>query len=526
MADASLSAETGRSSTDSVVQWLRQKAERFLSTLVSRPEHWVLLGILACAFGVRAWYVSSGVPYAVGVDEPAIVDRALRILRTGDWNPHGFDYPSLVIYLQAAVTFGLLHVGALWGQGAERGLDIGAVYEAGRLVAALLGTATVWLTYRLGKDLDSGVLGLVAAAQLAVFPMHVRESHFTLTDVPTTAFVTLALYLAVRALRERTVSAYGWAGCAAGLAAAAKYNGAVVAVAIGLAWLLNERSAPDRWRKALAALIAIIVAFVVTVPYVILDRPAFLKGFGAQVWRFSSEGGATPSVPPWQTYLIHLSLAWRFWLPTAALGALIVLWQRRSLKSWFIPIGFVMAYFYVLATHRVVFGRYALPLLPGICLLAAVPVVELSRFVQRRLTLRFIAPAFVVLGTVTLTAAFASDSLAWLDQFRRPDTRTLAARWMVETLPWGTRLVVENGGPANLEHVGFNIADNPNRLTQELLDSYRKTGIEYFVIAPWSSTDLPGYGTVLDTGNILFSIDSADDRWGPFVRVVKLSRAN
>lgn len=493
-------------------------------------ERWVLLGILACAFGVRAWYVSSGVPYAVGVDEPAVVNRAIRILQTGDWNTHGFDYPTLVIYLQAVVTFARLHWGALWGQGAQPAqpgdLDIGAVYDAGRVVAALIGAATVWLTYRLGKDLDSGSLGLVAAAQLAVYPMHVRESHFTLTDVPTTALVTLALYLTVRAGRERTVSAYAWAGCAAGLSAAAKYNGVVVAVAIGLAWLLHERSAPDRWRKALAALVAIAVAFAVAVPYAILDLTTFLNGLAAQVARFSFEGGTAPGAPPWQTYLIHLSLAWKFWLPTAALGALIVIWRRRSLKSWLIPIGFVIAYFYVLASHRVVFGRYALPLLPGICLLAAVPVVEFARFVQGRFTHRFVAPVLVALGTVTITAAFASSSIEWLDQFRRPDTRTLAARWMIETLPWGTQLVVENSGPANLDHVGFGIVDNPNRLTTELLDSSRKTGIEYFVIAPWSPADLPKYSDVLKAGTIVFSINAAADRWGPFVRIVKLHRSD
>ena len=57
---------------------------------------------------------------------------------------------------------------------------------------------------------------------------------------------------------------------------------------------------------------------------------------------------------------------------TAVLGGLVLIWRRRSLTSWVIPIGFVAAYAYVLASYRVVFGRYALPLLPRICLLAAV----------------------------------------------------------------------------------------------------------------------------------------------------------
>jgi len=491
-----------------------------------RPESWVLWGILAYAFGVRAWYLSAGVPHAVGVDEPAVVTRALRILQTGDWNPHGFDYPTLVIYLQAWVTIARYLWGTLQGQWASMGaLDIVAVYEAGRFVAALIGTATVWLTYRLGKDLDSRALGLVAAAQLAVFPMHVRESHFILTDVPATALVALTLYLTLRAGRRRTISAYGWAGCAAGLSAAAKYNGGVVAVAIGIAWLLYERSAPDRGRKALAALIAMTAAFLVTVPYAILDLPAFLNGLGAQLARFSLHGRSL-SDPPWRSYLIHLSLAWRFWVPRAVLGAVMVVWRRRSLKAWVVVIGFVIAYFYVLASHAVVFGRYTLPLLPGMCLLVAVPVIEFSRFGQRRVRHRAAAPVLVVLGTMMITAAFASGSIKWVGQFRRPDTRLIAARWMMATIPRGTRVVVQNGGPTHLDRAGFDLVDQPNDLSKESLDSYLKNGVKYVVIARWSSAALTAYGPFFDAGSVVFSIEPSEKRWGPFVRIVKLTRAD
>ena len=492
--------------------------------LFRSPERLIGLGILMCALGLRLRYLSAGVPYGVGIDEPAIVDRALGILQTGNWHPRGFDYPSLVIYLQASVSVVRFLGGALQGQWSSLSkYDISAVYEAGRLVAAIIGTATVWLTYRLGKDLCSPALGLVAAAALAVHPMHVRESHFILRDVPAAALVLLTLYLTVRAGRRHTVGGYALAGCAAGLAAAAEYNAAVVALVLGLAWLLHERASPDRWWKALAALVAVPLAFLAAVPYAIIDLPGFLNGFGAQMARFAPQNALPGADAPWRVYVTHLSLAWRLWVPTAILGAAVVLWRRQSLKQWAVPITFVMVYFYVVASHAVVFGRYALPLLPGLCLLAAVPVVELARLGALGFERRFVGPVLLVAGAATMTAPFLSDSLTWLREFHRPDTRLLAGRWMRAAIPKGTRIVAEKGGPTHLRFAGFDVVDQPDRV-EASPDTYVKQGIDYVVIARYSAQAMPAYTTLVNAGRVVFQIEPSDERWGPFVRVVKLAR--
>jgi len=490
--------------------------------MTRHSERWILLGILLGAAMLRAWNMSAGVPFAVGIDEPVVVDRALRILQTGSWNPHGFDYPSLVIYVQAWVTTACFLVGALLGRWTSLPeLDIDAVYLTGRSVAALIGTGTVWLTYLIGKELRSRALGLVAAAQLAVLPMHVRESHFILTDVPTTALVVLALFLALRAARQRTVWSYAWMGCAVGLSAAAKYNGGFVAVVGAIVWLFFEWSAPDRGRKALAASAAAAAAFLVAVPFAVLDLPTFLNGIGAQAARFS---GPLASDPPWHSYLLYLSLDWRFWVPLAGLGFVMVLWRRQSLREWAIPVGFIITYFYVLSSHSVVFGRYTLPILPVICLLTAVPVIELAHAVQWRYPA--FAPTFVVLCTIVLTAAFAAESIRWLGEFRRPDTRLLAARWMMASLPKGTKLVVENSGPTNLAYAGFDVVERPNRFDEGSVDAYLRDGIEYVVIAPWSERALPAYRHFLQTSQVMLEVEPAVDRWGPFVRVVRIGHGD
>jgi 4-amino-4-deoxy-L-arabinose transferase-like glycosyltransferase len=483
---------------------------------------WALSGILTIAFAVRVAYLLTGVPYAVGIDEPAIVNRALRIMQIGDWNPHTFDYPTLVIYLEAGLLAGVRWLSRTTGTWASiTDLPLRTIFGTSRVAVAALGTATVWLTYQLGKALESPAVGTIAAAQLAVYPMHVRESHFILTDVPTTALTTAALVLALRAARRHTVAAYAWAGCAAGLAAAAKYNGAVVALTIGIVWMVYERTAEDRWRKLGAALLSSLAAFVLVVPYAILDWPTFWAGLAGQIWR------TDPRVvdPAWHTYLQYLSLTWSLWLPLAAIGGGIVLLRRRSLGAWLALGTFLTAYFAVLSTHHVVFGRYTLPLLPGLCVCAAVPAVETARLLTRFTGHRWHGLTMLIMSTI-MTLPLASATLGWLTDFRQPDTRTLAAEWMIRQLPTGARLAVPASGPTYLDVAGFTLVAARNQIPDRPSDGYDTKAAEYVLIAPWSERALRGFDQNFDQAAVVFGIDPSEHRWGPFIRVIRMGSSS
>src|SRR5262249_2974925 len=148
----------------------------------------------------------------------------------GSLHPHFFDYPTLYVYVQLAVSCVRFVVGAMrgmWSALDQAGPDM--FYLWGRATTAGIGGANallgVWVRLRWGAR-----RALLAAGLLAVLPMHVRQSHYVLTDVPLTFFVTLTLLLSLRAHERGTVTAFAWAGVAAGLATATRYNGALVLV--------------------------------------------------------------------------------------------------------------------------------------------------------------------------------------------------------------------------------------------------------------------------------------------------------
>jgi 4-amino-4-deoxy-L-arabinose transferase-like glycosyltransferase len=486
-----------------------------------RLAEFALLGvILAAAATARLWNLGSGVPYAVGIDEPQIVDRALRILKTGDWNPHIFDYPTLVIYFYAVVAIGRFLWGALQGEWASLdAYSISALYLTGRAAAAIIGVATVWLTYRLGSELSSRRVALLAAAQMAVRPIHVRESRFILTDVPMAALMTLAVWLSVRAGRLGTLRAYAWAGVACGLAAAAKYNGGIALVAPIAVWLLQERVSPDRWRKLGAIVGGAAVAFLAGAPYTLLDMPAFLDGFAAQFSRFTTPLPAGADAA-WLLYLKHLSLAGTYWVPIAVAGMAIVAWRSTARTRWTPVILFTLAYFYMLSTHSHVFDRYAVPLLPMLCLFSAVAVMEVLRALDRLAALQRPAARRLVLAVAWIAVLYGPTlrTVGWLDLQKRTDTRQLAAEWLKASTPKRARVAVENSGPTYLWDAGFKVTGT-ERLIDHDVDWYRQRA-DYLVI---STFDLTTYGEFLNAGPVVFQISPTLQRFGPPIEIVKLN---
>ncbi len=165
----------------------------------------VLLGaVLVLALALRLKGIAWGLPYSfVNADESMVVPKAFAAAR-GHVNPQFFFYPSLYFYLTAALY--LLAAPAWWLLGNGNLLaqtsfvvDPGPYFLLGRLLSVIMGTASVYLIYRMGRVAFGRPAGLLAALFLAVAPLHVAYSHMAVTDVTAVAFSLLALVLLQRA---------------------------------------------------------------------------------------------------------------------------------------------------------------------------------------------------------------------------------------------------------------------------------------------------------------------------------------
>ena len=252
------------------------------------PDYLIPAILLALAAVLRYWGLSFGLPHDhCRPDEVFMVHKALSI-GSGELNPHEFYYPTLHLYI-FAVLFAVYYVcgyilGAFSGlQDFAIGffLDPSSFHLIGRALSALLGAASVWLVYWLGRILDGRRAGCVSALLLAVCFLHVRDSHFATTDVPA-AFHLLALCgLVLRYTQTGRARDLYLGAVFLGLAASTKYNAALCATPVLFAGWHGADAMPQKARRLLVASFAMGAAFLAGSPYIALDFPGFWRDINA-----------------------------------------------------------------------------------------------------------------------------------------------------------------------------------------------------------------------------------------------------
>jgi hypothetical protein len=170
------------------------------------PFALIVAGIVILGAALRFYAIDFGMAYPrARPDEGTAIGHAVDIL-AGDPNPHFFNWPSFTLYVFAA-AFALAKAAGVALTGPHHVL-------IARTVVALAGTATLFVTMAIGRSLVDRGTGACAALFLAVAPLHVRDSHFAMTDVLMTLLVTLSVALTMRGVetRRRGLAAAGVAG--------------------------------------------------------------------------------------------------------------------------------------------------------------------------------------------------------------------------------------------------------------------------------------------------------------------------
>ena len=509
--------------------------------LISRQARIGLALVLLVAGALRLSGIGSGAPYRMGVDEPVVLETTLRILKSGDFHPHFFDYGGLNFYFHTLVSAVAFLKGAMDGQ--WRSLDplwIGDILVPTRIATALLGTLTVLLTFRIGLRWGERV-ALVAALALAVLPPHVRESHFTLTDTPLTFLVSLTLLLALRAAESQTFIRIGLAGVGVGLATAIKYNG-FLAILMPLAVALTF----PRGRRFSAAAVAILgsaAAFLITAPYSLIDLPSFLNAFAFLMQSYNLPRPASEAA--W-IYIRHLRnwFTWPGLLPLeygyVFLGVLAfglfsafgrLLSPPATRKAGAVLLVFPLLYFaYICYQGSLIYGRYLLPMASMIAVGLAIGLVGLASAVAARFPR--LAPAALPTLLLLVFLPQTGTAISWIQDHERRTTLEQTASWLVNRLGPDDRVVMEGAAVQVPPRIRL---ERVRRLVDKTADQYAADGITYLV----TSSDVTGvydrdpanrteerdaHRALLARGEVVQTFSSTATRPGPTLSILRLNR--
>jgi hypothetical protein len=422
----------------------RRERLRAVGAWRSDAHHLALAALLVVTFLLRLWGIKQGLPYSYNSDEAThFVPRAIAFF-THDLNPQYFLNPPAYSYL-------LHFVFELWfgsGDATTRAYvsDPTAVFVVARVVAAVLGTLAVWLTYLAGARLFHRTVALLAAAIFGFAFLPIFYSHLALNDVPALAPVALSLYGIAGVMRRGARLDYAIAGVGIGLAAATKYTGGITLLCL-LGAFACDATGGAAWtavRRLVLGLALALGAFVISDPYSVLDFSAFQAGLSAQA---SLAAGSDPiklgtSAESGTAYYIW-TFTWGLgWAPSlAAPGGVVLLAARRRIATLLVLLPAPVAFILFMGDQQRFFGRWLMPIFPIVALFAAYGAVEFARWVSRTRQIPALAAGAltaILLLAQSLTGVVHNDAV-----LSRPDTRNLTRSWMVDHVPAGAKVVIE-----------------------------------------------------------------------------------
>ncbi|MCX5867889.1 MAG: glycosyltransferase family 39 protein [Proteobacteria bacterium] len=440
-----------------------------------------LLLLLALLF--RLPHLNFLLPYFEYGDERDVVEAALRILKSGDPNPHFFWYGSFPIYW-TTLLYGLVLGVRCWVSGGINTIgecinnfgvyDQGfLLFYLGRITSIGFGLATIYLTCLLGRKLFSRQTGYLAALFLAISPFHVFFSQVFKVDMSLLFWILLTVHFSLNIYERGGLKDFVWAGVCGGLALSTKYNFFAflpILLAVGL------KTGGRGWfsGKFLFCGYIAAVVFLITCPYSVLDFDTFRNQLGVQMGlnqQHLIQFRTDPSSFLYRRFFYQIFILFPFFFgPLICLAASLglVRFLRKDWRKSLIFISFPVIYFvFSGSVSQLAMPQYQLPYLPFVVILG----VEAMRFFLAGSN-RSRWAGGLLLGLSLLF--FLSD--LWVPHFQGQfQVYRKAGGWINQEIPKDKKVATYFGVYSSTRHFGFQ-----NELVVRRATDFSLAGLEKY----------------------------------------------
>lgn len=466
---------------------------------MNRRSTSLLLFLLAILAGIsmRIYGLRWGLPYHFNGDERFVISMtekfrsAESLDQLADKEMYFFLYPPLLVYILSA----LIKVVSFFRPfDLTEPTSITLYYLLGRIVTACFSIATLILVYGMGKQFYNRSVGRLASVFLAFSVLHIRDSHFYLPEVPYTFFVVLATFFALGIAEKGRTQSYLLTGIVTGIGLATKQTALMVFPVILTAHVLGVfRNLPiswNSWRKIFFSLrfwgflllpfLIVGLIFLLLNPFIFLNPQKFLEmyrilqgyvtGTDRPNWTFQFTNTTRLY---WFTNLLYFGMGPL--LEAACVAGMIWALVKRKVPDLLL-LSFLLPYLYFIGGGYMKFIRYAIPLLPFLCLLGARFLWDLYEMSTHK-----VARMAVVTLIVAVTLTSFLYALAYMNIYSRRDVRIKASQWIHKNIPKDSWILIDSSPATPLLGSTFYKVELDNYYSQGWQDLYYKRK-DYFKI--------------------------------------------
>ena len=369
------------------------------------------------------------------------------------WETHEAKYPHLIARVLQALP-GLAADPGSTSVGEHLRAASGAILEV-RALVALLSALLVPLTFLLARRFLAAPWALVAAALVAVGPLHQHLAQQARPHGASATLVLLGVLACMRLARRPTFVSALLAGVAAALAFASLHSGVALVLPLAAALWLGRR---DGRPEVAPGVVRAVAATVPLAAALLVFYPFLLRGGGAEALDLGG-GGLQQSAHSvaWSAFdgrgfLWVARSLWSFEPVVLVLALLGVAWFRSGrsaaagepeacdardasgCRDLIVALAYALPYLVVIGLYSLTYQRFVLPLMPFIACCAAAGLARVTGCLTPRAGGVLVAAALLIPAAVTWRLAHlraAPDTLeqaaSWLEQHVGRDTPVLVA---------------------------------------------------------------------------------------------------
>lgn len=369
---------------------------------------------------------------------------------SGDLNPHFFCYPTFYLYLISFFYAVYFLLGRITGKYAllqdfvtEAVINRTNFFLIDRCISAFSGVATIFVVYKLTKYLFDEDTALVSSFLISLTYLHVRDSHFGVTDVFMTFLVMCSIFYIIKCYKNSNIKNYIFAGIFGGLAMSTKYNGLLVIIPIFIVHYFNIFNEKLRFvklfldKRILFFIGVFVIAFLFGTPFALLDYNKFISDVLYEMRHLQIGHGINLGIGWWYhlRFSLFSGLGWSLFF-FSLIGIFVLI--KKDIRKALILGSFPLCYYILMGKGYSVFVRYVILLIPFLCITAGLFITTISV----KILGKYKKYKPLLIGFLAILAILPSvNSIINFDRLlTKQDNRLIVAEWINEHIPKGSSI--------------------------------------------------------------------------------------